>query len=249
MMVAQDEERLGWKEMEQGQLEQAETHFRRALEMDPFRADSLTGLGVVYFSWGELDEAQELFQMAVLQAQQDLPRKKRHTGWEDQNVRPYLRSLYHLALVFMREGRWKEAQEPLEEMLAWDDSAMDGEAYYLLALMYHRLGRLTDAFPLYEKALGRHPEALYSLGLLAYLQGEAEPAARYWRQGVKAIDEIFPLLAYYPVVQPLPVVPVQQMPYLLAIQYYDDCFDLWPDSAREQLRRTIAGAEDSLQGS
>lgn len=236
MVVAQEEERLGWQQVERGRLDEAELHFRRALELDPFRADALNGLGVIWMSWGELEHAQEFFQMAIAQAQLNLPRRKRHTGWEDANIRPYLRGLYHLAGTWVQQGLWEDAREPLEELLAWDPSGMNGEASYLAGQMYHRLGEWEEALAYYEAALERHPIAYYSMGLVYYEVERLKEADRAWAKALGVAPEACAFIAHFPQVIPIPLGEPVDDSFVVSSQYVRDNIDLWGDGARARIR-------------
>ncbi len=235
-MAAREEERLGWKDMEHGELENAEIHFRRALELDPYRADSLNGLGQVYLSWGELEQAQELFQMALAQAEQDLPRNKRHTSWDDASIRPYLRALYHLGVTLFRQERWDEAQEPLEELVAWDAKALGGDGYYLLGLLGLRTGRPKDAAEFFQESLARYPEAFYSLGLSYFLQGRLTEARQAWSDGLDVVPGLSAFIVGFPALLPLPVWKSSDETFVRTSRYIENTIDLWTAPAKGDLR-------------
>lgn len=238
-MVAQDEERLGWQEMEQGQLENAEVHFRRALELDPYRADALNGLGQVYLSWGDFEQAQELFQMAIAQAQEDLPHHQRHTSWEDVNIRPYLRGLYHLAVTLFRQGLWDEACEPLEELVAWDTEAIGQDGYYLLGMLQLRANRPTEAVECFQQSLSRYPEAFYSVGLAHFLQGQLTDARQAWANALAVIPDLSLFITNYPALLPFPLWQSDDETFVRTSRYVDDMVDLWTPEAKEELGRCM----------
>lgn len=238
-MQPTDEERLGWQEVERGAFDAAEDHFRRALDLDPSRPDSLSGLGLVYLSWGDLDEAEELFQLALLQAEKGLPRKKRRTSGRDPVVQPYLRALYHLAITYVRQDLWEESVEPLEQILAWDPEGMEGEAFPLLAEAYHRLGLATEAIYYYRAALDYDIWSWFSLGALYLSRGEVDEATTILRHAVNERPEAARWIAHFPKVVPLPNSAIDDVPFVDAVGYLVDHMDLWPASARAFLRQTL----------
>lgn len=240
-VLAQEEEQLGWQHIENGQLEHAESHFRRALELDPFRADALNGLGTVYLKWGELSQALELFQMAIAQAELALPRKKRHTGWQDESIRPYLRGLYNLATTLSRLEYWDGVRESLEELLAWDPAGMDGTIFYLLGHAYHRLGRLAEALHAYREASGT-AEVDYSMGLLYLESQRTRDAERAWTRAIHHLAEVVPLLRYYPRVQPIS--SVGDTTFSRAARYVELQRDLWNEKACQALGRVADSLEE-----
>ncbi|MHB1610412.1 MAG: tetratricopeptide repeat protein [Sulfobacillus sp.] len=233
-MLAQEEEQLGWKNIASGHLEHAESHFRRALELDPFRADALNGLGTVYLEWGELAQALELFQMAIAQAELGLPRKKRHTGWEDESVRPYLRGLHHLAMTLSRLEYWDGVREALEELLAWDPAGMGGAVFSLLGHALHRCGKLPEALHAYREA-SESAEVQYSIGLIYFESNRAKEAEKAWRRAIGQLPDVVPLVRYYPVVQPIN--GASDSDFGRAARYVGLQRDLWTDGAREALGR------------
>lgn len=244
-MGARDEEMLGWKQLEDGQLEKAEGHFRRCLEIDPDRVEALNGLGQVYLAWDELDEAAELFQMALSMAEPRLPRGKRRTGWQDPAVRPYLRALHLLAMTRIRRGAYAAATEPLEEMFAWDATGVDGEAYLLLGQCRQRLGDIEAADVCYEKARLKRPHAWYLYALTRLLLGHTNEAAHCFKSAMDVMPEVAPLLAYYPRVRGI---GGERAPrHGQAIQFVNATVDLFTRDSREILQTLLAGGVASGQ--
>ncbi|MDA8200776.1 MAG: tetratricopeptide repeat protein [Thermaerobacter sp.] len=244
-MAAREEEMLGWKRLEQGQLDRAEGHFRRSLEMDPDRVEALNGLGQVYMAWDELDEAAELFQMALAIAEPNLPRGKRRTGWHDPHVRPYLRSLHLLAMTRIRRGAYQSAAEPLETMLAWDATGVDGEAYLLLGQCRQRLGEVEVADACYEKARLKHPHAWYLYGLTRLLLGHGPDAVHCFKAAVDVVPEVAPLLAFYPRVRGIGGEGAPR--HRQAVQFVNATVDLFTRESRELLRSLMTGEVASAQ--
>ncbi len=244
-MAARDEEMLGWKRLEQGQLERAEGHFRRSLEMDPERVEALNGLGQVYMAWDELDEAAELFQMALAIAEPRLPRGKRRTGWHDPHVRPYLRALHLLAMTRIRRGAYAAATEPLEAMFAWDATGVDGEAYLLLGQCRQRLGDIERADECYEKARLRRPHAWYLYGLTRLLLGHSSEAAHCFKSAVDVVPEVAPLLAFYPRVRGIGGEGAPR--HRQAVQFVSTTVDLFTRDSRDLIRALVTGEVASGQ--
>lgn len=236
-MAAQDEEQLGWNCLNVEDYDGAERHFRRALELEPFRAESLNGLGMIYLVDGELDQARELFEMALTQAERHLPRKKRTTGWEDPEVRPYLRGLFYLALTNAEDGEWDHVGAPLEELIAWDIQGMDGDAYFLLAQAYHRTGQWEQAVHAYLEAGERRPEAFYSIGLIYFQWNRLRDAERFWLRALRRQPHTSFLITRYPRVRPIRVGRDSDQEFYTAAQYIDANADLWTEEARRALER------------
>jgi tetratricopeptide (TPR) repeat protein len=243
-LAARDEELLGWRRLEEGRLDEAEGHFRRSLEMDPARVDALNGLGSVYLSWDELDEAAELFQMAIAMAEPALPRRRRRTGWQDPTLRPYLRALYSLAMTRIRRGAVEDAVYPLEELIGWDGAGLDGEAYLLLGQCRQRLGFVVDAHACYEKARVKHVHAWYLYGLTAYLLGRHDEAARSFKTAAALLPEVAPLLAFHPRVRGFPGRGGDAHRH--AVKFVEATVSLWSDESQAFLRDVLYPAEAAM---
>ncbi len=235
-MVAFEEEELGWQDMHAGQLEAAEDHFRRALDLDPMRSGSLVGLGVVYLTWGDLEDAEELFHLALLQAEEDLPDGLRPGSTHEPLLKPYLRALYYLAVTSVRQGRWQEAEVFLQQMLTWDAEGMEGEAFPLLAEAYHRSGHLEEAAYYYERSLDRDPWSWYSLGAVYLSLGDVSSAETLLRQALNQIPEVGQWIMHFPKVVPLPNGTLVDEAFRQAVSYLVDHIDLWPESSRKELQ-------------
>lgn len=248
MLVADDEERLGWLSIQSGEYQIAERHFRQALAVDPFRADALNGLGVILLKEGDLEQARELFEMALSHAEQELPRRKRHTGWNDDSVRPYLRGLYYMALLFIQDDHWDQVRQPLEELVAWDSSGIDGEAYYLLGQAYHRLGRLEEAIDAYRNAQDHYAEVTYSIGLAYFDLKKMQEARRIWQEAIRQFPEIALFVSYYPRVRPIPLKRSDSTHFLQASRYIEQNGDLWTEESRRTLNELTRGEVASGNG-
>lgn len=197
-MSAWDEGQQGWASVEGQVWSDAEKHFRKALEMDPFHADALTGMAALYLRAGDPEQARELCEMATAQAERDLPRTKRHTGWDDAQIRPYIRALYYLAMTYIDQHAWALAQPALEELVAWDVTGMQGRALDLLGQVLYRIDRLDEAVHAFLEAAEYQPEDYYSAGLALHKLGKVREAERFWRRGLERRPRMAQLIAYYP---------------------------------------------------
>ncbi|MCL6563917.1 MAG: tetratricopeptide repeat protein [Firmicutes bacterium] len=242
-MIAADEEKLGWKEVESGRLEAAEAHFRRALELDPERADALNGLGVVYLSWGEYAQAEELFAMAVRQARERLPQRRRVGRQDAEALVPYWRGLYQLAVTFARQGLWEEVLPPLDTLLGWGPSPYTADAFFLLGEAQHRLGHRKAAALAYEEAAQERPLAWYALGLVERQVGFEDDAWEHFAKAVRRAPEAAPLILFYPKVLALPVFPSASESFAEAAGFVAEQIDLWDEASREMLFEVWQGLE------
>lgn len=234
-MSIEDETQRGWGYLAQQQWSLAEADFRQVLEVDPFYPDALTGMAALYLRSGDVEQARELCEMATAQAERELPRAKRHTGWEDEKIRPYLRSLYYLALTYVRQSAWPLAQPALEEIVAWDVTGMEGEALELLAQVLHRIERLEDAVHAYLQAAEYFPENYYTAGMLLFQMGKQREAERFWRRALERRPSLASLIVHYPHVVPNPRGGFQDETFGRMIEYLDYQGELWDVASKAQL--------------
>ena len=190
---------LGFALLEAGELDAAETHLQRALEIYPFDATALNNLGLLYIEKGDLERAREHLERA----------KTIHASW---------RVRYNLGRLAMQEGKPERASVEFEkalELAPWLSDALvnlgqialikgnDGEARarfeQALALepgspgAHNGLGivalndkQLEEALRLLERAVELEPsyaDAHHNLGVaLERLGRRAEAAASYARE-------------------------------------------------------------------
>ena len=230
-----DNGKQGWADITKDDWASAEEHFRQALEGDPFHADALTGMAAIYLRAGDPDQARELCEMATAQAERKLPRTKRHTGWEDLSIRPYLRALYYLSLSYIAQHAWALAQPALEEIVAWDVTGMQGEALDLLAQVLHRIGRLEEALHAYLQASEYIPEDYYSAGLVLIQLGRRREAERFWQRGLERRPRLAALIANFPRVVPIPRQPYQDSEFARTVQYLHYNGELWDAESKGEL--------------
>lgn len=230
-----DEGQKGWASMDVQEWADAEGHFRKALEKDPLHADALTGMAALYLRAGDVEQARELCEMATAQAERDLPRTKRHTGWEDVKIRPYLRALYYLSLTYVEQQAWALAQPALEEIVAWDVTGMEGQALDLLAQVLYRIGRLEDAVHAFLEAAEYVPEDYYSAGLTLFKLGKVREAEQFWRRGLERRPRLALFIAYYPAVLVNPRGSFWDPEFKDAVLYLKRQAELWDQTSQAEL--------------
>ncbi|PSR22157.1 MAG: hypothetical protein C7B45_08000 [Sulfobacillus acidophilus] len=234
-MTKEDDAQQGWDFMANREWEQAEMAFRQVLAVDPFYPDALTGMAALYLRLDEIEQARELCEMATSQAERALPRTKRHTGWEDESVRPYLRALYYLALTYIRQEAWALAQPALEEIVAWDVGGMEGEALDLLAQVLHRIGRVEEAVHAYVQAAEYLPEDYYTAGLLLWRRGKRREAERFWRRALEHCPGLATLIVHFPRVLPNPRGVLHDPDFGRMVEYLEYQGELWDDASKAEL--------------
>lgn len=234
-MSKEDESSRGWDFLALREWLKAEEEFKQALEGDPFYPDALTGMAALYLRVGDVEQARELCEMAAAQAERNLPRTKRHTGWTDQKVRPYLRALYYLAVSYVRQEAWPLAQPALEEIVAWDATGMKGEALDLLAQVLHRIDRREEAVHAYLQAAEYFPEDYYTAGLVLFQLGKRREADRLWRRGLERRPALASLIAHYPRVVPNPRGACFDENFGRMVKYLEYQGELWDEASRAEL--------------
>lgn len=234
-MSKDDDIAAGWSHLANREWLDAESDFKRALEVDPFFPDALTGMAALYLRAGDIEQARELCEMATAQAERDLPRTKRHTGWTDVHVRPYLRALYYLALSYIRQEAWALAQPALEEIVAWDVTGMEGEALDLLAQVLHRIERYEEAVHAYLQAAEYFPEDYYTAGLILFQLGKLREAERFWRRALERRPNLARLIANYPQVVPHPRGGFQDQDFGRMVEYLELQGELWDGASKAEL--------------
>lgn len=239
-MVAEELERKGWEQLDAGVLEEAEEYFRQALELDPLRIDALTGLGVIFSSWREYEQAEEIFRLAVAQAERELPRNRRNPSPSDVRVRLYLRSLYYLAKNYVRQYLWTEARHVLKEVLAWDPSGLDGKAHVLMGYAYHRIYDKRQAIHYYEKVVDTRPDVHFSLGLIYYQKGQATLAEKAWAAAAAQCPELAQAIVMHPQVVPIRIRGwAQDHRFKQVSRYIEETIDLWSSEDKRALRQLV----------
>jgi len=114
---------LGLSHVASGHLEQAETHFRKAIELDPGKASNFVPLAQLLRKQGgdRLDEAIRYMQTLLERDPSDMQCK------------------LELALCYEKKGRLEESQVLLEDVTRTRPELV--EAHVALARVYHRLGK------------------------------------------------------------------------------------------------------------
>jgi Flp pilus assembly protein TadD len=129
---------LGVVEMELGNLEQAERHFRRSLAIRPGYFAAYNNLGSIYVRKGEIPEAIKLMREAIASS----PDNK--YAWNT------------LARLLMTENDYAGAEEALKKALKVDKRFT--EARHALGKLYVMLGRGREALEQFTLALKYKPE-------------------------------------------------------------------------------------------
>lgn len=133
LQTAREYMQLGNSYVQQGNYAQAETAFKRALEMEPGNPDYLANLGVTYYSLARFDDAIKTYQQAL----QKTP--------DDAQIN------YLLGAAYLQLGRLDEAEKVLLHANEADPNL--GEPYYGLGVLYKLRNDRAKAIAAFEKFL------------------------------------------------------------------------------------------------
>lgn len=137
--------RLGKSLLEQGDLEKAESFFRRALELDRDSVIAQANLIAVYGAMGRWSEAEAAYREAAAID----PR-----NWE---------AHFNFGILKMKQGEHQRAAEALRIVIAANPKEAD--AHVALAAALAKLGKPREAEEHYKKALALQPENPLANGL------------------------------------------------------------------------------------
>jgi tetratricopeptide (TPR) repeat protein len=158
---------LGSDLLQKARVDEAMTHFQKALEIQPDYAEAHMNLGLAFFQLGRREEA-----IAQLQKAVDLQP-------DDAQAR------YNLGLAFSQLGRMDEAISRFEKALAIQPDY--AEAQMNLGNCYFHLGRMDEAISQYQKALEIKPndaDGQRNLGLALLRQGRMDEAITHFQEGL-----------------------------------------------------------------
>jgi tetratricopeptide (TPR) repeat protein len=138
---------LGIALQEQGQIQEAISHYQEAIRLKPGFADPYANLGDACLQLGQIDEA-------ILQLTQALQRKPE-----------FAEARINLGIALDRSGKPDEAIAQLFEAVQRKPDSVD--AHYNLGRVYARMGNSGEAIVQFEQAIQLRPddaEAHYNLG-------------------------------------------------------------------------------------
>ena len=161
---------LGAAFREQGNLQDAVSHYREALGIMPNNAEFHTSIAAALLDQGDLEEAVT----HVSKALRDVP--------------TYAEAHVVMGMVFWRQGKAEEAIAHYQKAL---DVKPLAEAHHNLALVLAEQGKPEEAVAHYYKALEIKPsaETHHNLALTLAAQGDLEEAIRHYRQALRIKPE------------------------------------------------------------
>lgn len=154
-----------------GEFEQAITHFRNALEIDPGYGPAYRGLAEVYERQGEEERAVATYKKAI---------SRNPDSWEGYR---------DLGKYYVDRGRYESAIDQFRKVVELiPDNSM---AYSNLGAAYHYNGQVENAQEMYEKALELDNNAIAAsnLGVIYYSKRQFEEAATMFETAVNAYPD------------------------------------------------------------
>ena len=151
-----------------GRLQEAESTYRRALDLHPDHPEALHLLGLVTYRSGRLDQAVALLQKAIHQDARN--------------------ALYHfnLGIILHKQGRTDEATESYREALRLNPN--HAEAHNNLGNTLRELGDIQESIASYERAITVRPayaEAHNNLGVAFKEQGNIDLALASYEEALR----------------------------------------------------------------
>jgi len=185
---------IGFRELQDNDLDSAERQFQSALARNKRDADALGGLGLVDLKRGRFAQARD--QLAQASQLGDASKWK-----EALESARYFASLQE-AQAMVTRGALDDARKAAEALIR-SGYAENGGAYELLADIYERQGRFADAADLYRQAGGEdspngqrlQSRAARGAALSAAARGDDFGAEQAFQQGIM-LDQSDPWIRY-----------------------------------------------------
>jgi tetratricopeptide (TPR) repeat protein len=159
---------LGDDFLEEQRLDEAITHYQKALQIKPDHAEARNNLGSAFFQQGRTDEAISQYQKAL-------------------QIKPdYAAAHYNLAIALRQKGRVDEAIAQYQEALQINPDNAD--AHYNLATALRQQGRVDEAKVHYQKMLQIKPnyaEGIYNLGNDLRQKGKEDEAIAQYQEALQ----------------------------------------------------------------
>lgn len=166
---------LGYWLDEQGRLDDALEHYRRAIALDPEVERARTNAGVALQKLGRGAEAETILHDALAQDPRDV------------------RAMTALGVAYATSGRRDDGADLFRRALAIDPS--DAEALSDLGLTRMEAGDAGEAERLYRAAIRANPwfaEAWHNLGVVLSRTGRLDEAIDAWRRAIECNPKLAP---------------------------------------------------------
>jgi protein O-mannosyl-transferase len=154
---------------QKGQVDEAITHYRKALEIQPGYTEALNNLGNALLQKGQLDEAIAQFQRVL-------------------EIQPgFAKAHYNLGTAFLRKGQLDGAIAHYQRALEIQPDY--AEAHFNLGSAHLQKGQLDEALAHFRKAIALRPELpgiYYNLGLVLLRKGQVDEAIAQFQKAVES---------------------------------------------------------------
>ncbi len=140
--------------------------YEEILSIDPYHADTLNALGLLYRSQQNRHKAIDLINKAI-------------------DIEPNERYYYNLGIIFKEQNRLEDAIKMYENVIALNPKHTN--ACMNLGHILKKLNKHSEAIALYEKVITGNPthaNAYYSLGLIFQEQNELTKAVMYYEKAI-----------------------------------------------------------------
>ena len=193
---------LGTTFLNQGDLDEAIKHFKRALQIKPDSADAFNNLGSALAKQGKLDEAIQYYERALqlkpddVETHNNLGVALANQGKLDEAIRHYERALQldpdyteahnNLGITLANQGKLDEAIQHYERVLQLKPDYP--EAHNNLGIALASQGKSNQAIQHFEQALQLKPnyvEAHYNLGVALADQGKLDEAIQHYERALQ----------------------------------------------------------------
>jgi tetratricopeptide (TPR) repeat protein len=152
----------------QGKLDQAVSHYKHAINIDPAYATAYYNLGLIFKQQGKFDEAVDYYRQAI------------------KNNPSHADAYNNLAIVLQQQEKLNEAHEYyLKALRIKPDSET---ILYNFAGSLQSQGKLNDSLEYYQKALlykSDFTEALHCIADILHSQGNSSDAISYYRRALR----------------------------------------------------------------
>ena len=185
-----------------GNIQQAQAHYRRILQVEPGQPEALHALGIIAFQLKEYEDANSLIGKAI-KNKPKVPQFHYNFGLvfialkrqekaiqafqEAIKIMPdYSDALYNLGLALKKKQQFEEAVSNFKHVIKLTPD--DAHAYYNLGNTYEALGRYELAVENYQLATkknGAFTGAFNNLALVLKAMGRIDEAISYFREALR----------------------------------------------------------------
>ena len=186
----------------QGRIDEAMEHYRKAIQIKPNYSDALNNLGLALAAKGQFNEAIENLRKAIQispndpEALDNLGTALAIKGQFNEAIENFRKAiqinpnssdtLKNLGAALTAKGRLDEAIENLRKAIQINPNSSD--AHYNLGYALTVKGRLDEAIANYRKAIQikpNYPDALNNLGLALAAKGQFDEAIENFRKAIQ----------------------------------------------------------------